>query len=209
MNNYVLRKSVMYIKRINEKNHSYFVYLSPPSFASFMTPSLQGNVKTFVTPSLQRNVKKSWNGIRNLISVSKKKNPSPTKIIYNNELNNSNIDKDESLSIPPQISTELEVKCINPVSPLKKTLGFMCVYVCVCGRMYVYMCVCVCVCACLRVCARARACVCVPMFVCVIVSVCVNVCVRARMCRCACAFMRVRMCACACVAVCVHVRMSA
>ena len=33
----------------------------------------------------QSNIKKTWDGIRNLINVSKKNNPSPTKLIYKNE----------------------------------------------------------------------------------------------------------------------------
>ena len=34
----------------------------------------------------QGNVKKTWDGIRTLINVSKKKISSPTKLVYNNEL---------------------------------------------------------------------------------------------------------------------------
>ena len=33
----------------------------------------------------QSNVKKTWDGIRNLLNVSKKKNVSPTKLLYKNE----------------------------------------------------------------------------------------------------------------------------
>ena len=46
----------------------------------------------------QGNVKKTWDGIRNVINVSKKKKTSPTKIIYKNEIKSSNIDMAESLN---------------------------------------------------------------------------------------------------------------
>ena len=46
----------------------------------------------------QGNVKKTWDGIRNLINVSKKKNTSPSKIIYKNETYTSNFDMAESLN---------------------------------------------------------------------------------------------------------------
>ena len=46
----------------------------------------------------QGNVKKNWDGIRNLINVSKKKNTSPSKIIYKNETYTSNLDMAESLN---------------------------------------------------------------------------------------------------------------
>ena len=43
-------------------------------------------------------LKKTWDGIRNLFNVSKKKNTTPTKIIYKNQIKNSNIDMAESLN---------------------------------------------------------------------------------------------------------------
>ena len=46
----------------------------------------------------QSNVKKTWDGIRNLINVSKKKNYTPTKIIYKGEEKVSNNDISESLN---------------------------------------------------------------------------------------------------------------
>ena len=46
----------------------------------------------------QSNVKKTWDGIRNLINVSKKKNSSPTKLIYKNEEKVTNVDMAESLN---------------------------------------------------------------------------------------------------------------
>ena len=46
----------------------------------------------------QGNVKKTWDGIRNVINVSKKKKTSPTKTIYKNEIKSSNIDMAESLN---------------------------------------------------------------------------------------------------------------
>ena len=46
----------------------------------------------------QGNVKKTWDGIRNLIDVSKKKCAPPTKIVYNNEIKTSNIDMANSLN---------------------------------------------------------------------------------------------------------------
>ena len=46
----------------------------------------------------QSNVKKTWDGIRNLINVSKKKNLSPTKLIYKNEEKVTNVDMAESLN---------------------------------------------------------------------------------------------------------------
>ena len=46
----------------------------------------------------QSSVKKTWDGIRNLINVSKKRNSSPTKLIYKNEEKVSNVDMAESLN---------------------------------------------------------------------------------------------------------------
>ena len=46
----------------------------------------------------QSDFKKTWDGIRNLINVSKKKTPTPTKIIYKNEKKVSDIDMAESLN---------------------------------------------------------------------------------------------------------------
>ena len=46
----------------------------------------------------QSNVKKTWDGIRNLINVSKKKNSSPSKLVYKNEEKVSNFDMAESLN---------------------------------------------------------------------------------------------------------------
>ena len=46
----------------------------------------------------QSDVKKTWDGIRNLINVSKKKTQIPTKIIYKNEEKVSDIDMAESLN---------------------------------------------------------------------------------------------------------------
>ena len=40
----------------------------------------------------QGNVKKTWEGIRTLINVSKKKGASPTKLIYENEVKNTDYD---------------------------------------------------------------------------------------------------------------------
>ena len=59
----------------------------------------------------QSNVKKTWDGIRNLINVSKKKNSPPTKIIYKNEEKVSNIDMAESLNdFFVNIGTSVEAK---------------------------------------------------------------------------------------------------
>ena len=46
----------------------------------------------------QSNVKKTWDGIRNLINVSKKKNSSPTKLFYKNEEKVTNVTMAESLN---------------------------------------------------------------------------------------------------------------
>ena len=46
----------------------------------------------------QSNIKKTWDGIRNLINVSKNNNFTPTKLIYNNETKVSNIDIAVSLN---------------------------------------------------------------------------------------------------------------
>ena len=46
----------------------------------------------------QSDVKKTWDGIRNLINVSKRKTQTPTKIIYKNEEKVSDIDMAESLN---------------------------------------------------------------------------------------------------------------
>ena len=46
----------------------------------------------------QSNVKKTWDGIRNLINVSKKKKTTPRNLIYKNEEKLSNIDMAESLN---------------------------------------------------------------------------------------------------------------
>ena len=44
------------------------------------------------------NVKKTWDGIRTLINVSKKNISSPTKVVHNNEIKNTNIELAESLN---------------------------------------------------------------------------------------------------------------
>ena len=46
----------------------------------------------------QANVKETWDGIYSLINVSKKKDLSPTKLIYKNNEKVSNIDMAESLN---------------------------------------------------------------------------------------------------------------
>ena len=46
----------------------------------------------------QGNVKKTWDGIRNLINVSKKKCAPPNKIKYNNEIQTSDIDMANSFN---------------------------------------------------------------------------------------------------------------
>ena len=59
----------------------------------------------------QSNVKKTWDGIRNLINVSKKKIFSPTTLIYKNEGKWSNIDMAESLNdFFVNIGTSIEAK---------------------------------------------------------------------------------------------------
>ena len=46
----------------------------------------------------QSNAKKTWDGIRNLINVSKKKNPPPTKLFYKNQERVKNVDIAECLN---------------------------------------------------------------------------------------------------------------
>ena len=46
----------------------------------------------------QDNVKKTWDGIRALINVSKKRGTLPSEIVYQNEIKNSSIDIAESLN---------------------------------------------------------------------------------------------------------------
>ena len=46
----------------------------------------------------QSNIKKTWDGIWNVINVSKKKNSTPTKLIYKNQEKVSNVEIAESLN---------------------------------------------------------------------------------------------------------------
>ena len=67
----------------------------------FFRFSLRKSKKNYYSPYFlehQSNVKKTWDGIRNLINVSKKKNLSPTKLIYKNEEKVTNVDMAESLN---------------------------------------------------------------------------------------------------------------
>ena len=56
------------------------------------------NYYSFYFVQNQSNIKKTWDGIRNLINVSKKKTSTPSKIIYKNEEKVTNIDIAESLN---------------------------------------------------------------------------------------------------------------
>ena len=44
------------------------------------------------------NVKKTWEGIRNIVNISKKSKIVPTKLIYNNEIKYTNVDMSESMN---------------------------------------------------------------------------------------------------------------
>ena len=69
------RNTIVTLLRVSKKNHysSYFL-------------------------TNQSNVKKTWDGIRNLLNVSKKRNYTPTKLIYKNEEKVSNNDIAESFN---------------------------------------------------------------------------------------------------------------
>ena len=63
----------------------------------------------------QSNAKKTWDGIRNLINVSKKKSSSPTKLIYKNEEKVSNVDMAEALNdFFVNIGSSIETKIPKP-----------------------------------------------------------------------------------------------
>ena len=44
------------------------------------------------------NVKKTWEGIRKIVNISKKSRIVPTKLIYNNEVKNTNVEMSESMN---------------------------------------------------------------------------------------------------------------
>ena len=68
------------------------------------------------------NVKKTWDGIRTLINVSKKNISSPTKLVYINEIKNTNIEIAESLNnLFINIGSTLEKK----IPKSKNTLIFL------------------------------------------------------------------------------------
>ena len=72
----------------------------------------------------QNNVKKTWDGIRNLINVSRKKNSSPTKLIYKNEEKVTNIDMAESLNdFFVNIGSSVEGKIPQPQHHFSSYLG--------------------------------------------------------------------------------------
>ena len=53
---------------------------------------------------------------------------------------------------------------------------FVCVYLCVCMRVYLYISIFVCIDMCVCVCVYKFVCVCIDMRVCVLIPVCVCVC---------------------------------
>ena len=70
------------------------------------------------------NVKKTWDGIRNLINVSKKKNTSPTKLLYKNVVKVSNIDMAESLNeFFVNIGASVEAKIPNSEKHFSSFMG--------------------------------------------------------------------------------------
>ena len=72
----------------------------------------------------QANVKETWDGIHSLINVSKKKDLSPTKLIYKNNEKVSNIDMAESLNdFFVNIGSSVEVKIPNSKSSFSSYLG--------------------------------------------------------------------------------------
>ena len=63
----------------------------------------------------QSNIKKTWDGIRDLINVSKKKNSSPSKLVYKNEEKVSNADMAECLNdFFVKIGASIEAKIPKP-----------------------------------------------------------------------------------------------
>ena len=69
----------------------------------------------------QSNIKKTWDGTRNLINVSKNRNFTPTKLIYNNETKVSNIDIAESLNI---LFVYIGSRLNDKIPKSKKTFSF-------------------------------------------------------------------------------------
>ena len=69
----------------------------------------------------QSNIKKTWDGIRNVINVSKNKNFTPTKLIYNNETKVSNIDIAESLN---DFLVHIGSRLNDKIPKSKKTFSF-------------------------------------------------------------------------------------
>ena len=70
-------------------------------YRNMIVTLLKQNVKNYYSSYFllnQSNIKKTWDGIRNLINVSKNRNFIPTKLIYNNKTKVSNIDIAESLN---------------------------------------------------------------------------------------------------------------
>ena len=69
----------------------------------------------------QSNIKKTWDGIRNLINVSKNRNFTPIKLIYNNEMKVSNIDIAESLT---NFFVHIGSRLNDKIPKFKKTFSF-------------------------------------------------------------------------------------
>jgi hypothetical protein len=70
------------------------------------------------------NVRKTWDGIRSLINVSKQKHSAPSKLIYKNEVKNSNIDMAESLNdFFVNIGTNIENKIPQAKNSFSSFLG--------------------------------------------------------------------------------------
>ena len=69
----------------------------------------------------QSNIKKTCDGIRNVINVSKNKNFTPTKLIYNNETKVSSIDIAESLN---DCFVHIGSKLNDKIPKSKKTFSF-------------------------------------------------------------------------------------
>ena len=72
----------------------------------------------------QGNVKKTWDGIRNLINVSKKKCAPPNKIKYNDEIKTSNIDMANSFNdFFTNIGSSIEAKIPKSKKSFSSFLG--------------------------------------------------------------------------------------
>ena len=119
-----LYKSWSSEKDLHYKSQIFTLYKRYRNIIVNLLRKSKGNYYSYFFLQNQSNVRKTWDGVRNLINVSKKKNTSPTKLIYKNEERFTNIDMAESLNdFFVNIGSSVEAKI--PKSP-KHFSSFLC-----------------------------------------------------------------------------------